>query len=148
MHIIRIDRKEYFKEVVCMKKGFTLIEIAIVIVIIGILTAIAIPNFVKLLGRSKEASVVANMHTTQVTLETEGIERGGVYPPVDTLKQKLPRNIKNPFNPTDEAVVDITDETKMGRVKVKVEDNDYEIIGIGENDSVLDLTLTPAQHTF
>ncbi len=131
-----------------MRKAFTIIEIMIVVVIIGILTAIAIPNFIKLVGRSKEASVVANMHTTQVTLETEGIERGGVYPPVDTLKEKLPRNIKNPFNPTDEAVVDIADETKMGRVKVKVANDDYEIIGIGENDSALELTLTPAQHTF
>lgn len=89
--------------------GFTLIELMVVIVIIGILVAIALPNFIGAQDRAKVSSVKANMHTFQTALETYAVDWGGVYPATSAeLKTAGTANnywkeFKNPFTNASDA---------------------------------------------
>jgi type IV pilus assembly protein PilA len=57
------------------KKGFTLIELMIVVAIIGILAAIAIPNFLRFQAKSKQSEAKTNLGSIGTTAESYRVEK-------------------------------------------------------------------------
>ena len=69
--------------------GFTLIELLIVVAIIAILAAIAIPNFLAAQTRAKVADVKSSMRTCAIGLESYYVDQN-VYVPTDGVADWMP----------------------------------------------------------
>ncbi len=66
------------------KKGFTLIELMIVVAIIGILAAIAIPKFSDLINKAKEGATKGALSSVRSALQVYYGDNEGMFP-TDTL---------------------------------------------------------------
>lgn len=62
------------------KKGFTLIELMIVVAIIGILAAIAIPRFAQMLERSRDGATKGNLGALRSAVSIYYGDKEGVWP--------------------------------------------------------------------
>ena len=65
-------------------KGFTLVEILIVVVILGILAAIVIPQFTSASEAARASSLVTQLQSLRSQLELYQLEHNGEYPDSDT----------------------------------------------------------------
>ena len=94
--------------------GFTLIELMIVVVVMGVLAAIAMANFLSMQTRAKEAGVKSNAHTLQLAAEDFSAQNDGTYaadfttalPSGNTLLDIIPGSPVNPFDRTGTAFID------------------------------------------
>ena len=64
----------------CRKRAFTLIELLIVVAIIGILAAIAVPNFLNAQIRAKVARTVSDMKTIATALQMYELDSNALPP--------------------------------------------------------------------
>jgi type IV pilus assembly protein PilA len=61
------------------ESGFTLVELLVVMLIIGLLAAIAIPSFFNQRDKAKDADAKESVRTAQTAVETYSTDNGGVY---------------------------------------------------------------------
>ena len=69
-----------------MKKGFTLIELLVVVLIIGILSSIALPQYQKAVERARSTEAIVNISAWASALERHHLENG-TFP--ETLQSAL-----------------------------------------------------------
>jgi len=83
------------------------IELMVVVMIMGVLVIIAVPNFVRMQVNAKEAGVKSNSHAVQVAAEDFAVRAQGVYATDlsdvamgETIIDMLPQNqrLVNPFS--------------------------------------------------
>jgi type II secretion system protein G len=63
------------------RPGFTLIELMMVVVIIGLLAAIAVPAMQDAQDKSRNAAMITNIKTLQLALAQYAADNSGSYPP-------------------------------------------------------------------
>src|SRR2546425_8033575 len=86
--------------------GFTLIELLIVVAIIGIIAAIAIPNLLNAIDRSKQKRTMADMRSVGTACEEYSIDNN--YYPVATTQGAL-SVVSGVLQPTYIKVVPLVD---------------------------------------
>lgn len=77
------------------KKGFTLLEVLIVVIIIGVLAAIALPQYSATLEKSKSAEAATNVGSIRTALDRYWYQNGSITTTISNLDIDDPNNVTN-----------------------------------------------------
>ena len=76
------------------RKGFTLVEIMIVVAIIGLLAAIAIPNFVRARAKAQAEDCIANLRQIEGAIQVWAVDNSQADTAVATWANLVPNYIR------------------------------------------------------
>ena len=95
------------------ESGFTLVELMVVMLIIGVLAAIAIPNFVASIKNAKEAVLKEDLHVMRNAIDSYTMDKQKAPQSLEDLVQSgYMREIpKDPMTHSNETWVTTTDDT-------------------------------------
>ena len=80
------------------RKGFTLVEILIVVIILGILAAIVIPQFTEASNDARASALDSDLQTVRSQLELYKMQHIGGYPNMATLSTAATSQLLNKTN--------------------------------------------------
>ena len=89
------------------ESGFTLVELLVVMLIIGLLAAIAIPAFFNQRDKAKDSSAKESVRTAQTAMETYSTDHDGTYAGADVAALQA-------IEPTVDAATVIADSGGSG----------------------------------
>jgi general secretion pathway protein G len=69
------------------ESGFTLVELMIVMTIIGLLAAIAIPSYIRSVNKAKEAVLKEDLHTMRTAIDSYTVDKEKAPQSLDDLVQ-------------------------------------------------------------
>ncbi len=98
--------------------GFTLVELVVVVMIIGILVAIATPKMLNIMGDASDNGARQSLSVLRDAIETHATQNQGTYPGTDeaTFKAALATYIRGPFPkcPVGDGTADGVDVVSAG----------------------------------
>lgn len=88
--------------------GLTLVELMVVVIIIGILATIAIPNLMEAQDKAKNANVVAAVQALTSNIQIIAVDTGGIIPEsaFDIEDSGATKKLSNPFTKEPVELVD------------------------------------------
>jgi type IV pilus assembly protein PilA len=124
--------------------GFTLIELLIVIIIIGILAAIAIPMFLGQRDKAKESAVKGGVHNIELGIASYAVDHSDTYPATGTVSkaslvdasgvQYVDNWPKNPWSPT---AADMGEGATKGNYVYTLVGASFSLVGYGKSGAVM-----------
>jgi general secretion pathway protein G len=95
------------------ESGFTLVELMVVMLIIGVLAAIAIPSFISSIKNAKEAVLKEDLHVLRNAIDSYTMDKSKAPQSLDDLVQSgyLKTIPKDPMTHSSETWVTSTDDT-------------------------------------
>jgi general secretion pathway protein G len=107
------------------QQGFTLIELMIVMIIIGVLAAIAVPAYVQSVRHAREAVLREDLHTLRAAIDSYTVDKGkapqGLSDLVDAgYLKSMPKdpmtNSTDTWVPAESDMLSTTDQTDAGGI--------------------------------
>ena len=129
------------------ERGFTIVELVVVVTIIGVLSAIVLPGFNKAQIHAKEVAITTMAQSIQMGIETYYIDTGS-YPDQSSIESLLTELVENrdlsshPKNPFSNSEFSSTDSSGKLVYQYNSTDAAYTLTAYGQGNSAVLSTLS------